>query len=105
MTELSDKIQQYIEVDDSGRDLDQIEIIGETGKVGLVLMSSRTLHLAVKSGTVTLPDGTKFTLDDMQLAFQNALIAKTGRCVLEEEYHRAGFPELARMALGARSED
>ena len=113
MTELSDKIQQYIEVDDSGQDNDTIEIRGEDGKPVTVPLNGLTLYREIDSGNVVLPDGTPFTTDDCQLAFQDELIAKTGMCVLEHEYHRLGQsedPEIAsmaevmkQMAKGARS--
>lgn len=87
--ELAAKIQPHITIDPSGKDEDLIELRCEDGEVRTVPCNGRELYLAVEAGTVSLPDGTKFDNDDLQLAFQNALIAKTGRCVLEEGYHRA----------------
>lgn len=102
--ELAAMIQPHITIDPSGCDLDLIEVRDEDGKVRRVLMSSKTFHLAVKAGGIALPDGTPIpNWDAIQLAFQNALIAKTGMCVLGHEYVNAGFPDLARMAKGARS--
>ncbi len=40
--------------------------------------------------------------ETLQLAFQNALIEKTGMCVLEHDYHRSGYPGLAALARSAR---
>lgn len=104
MTELSAKLQALIVVDASGLDADLITLRCEDGEVRQTLFT-KTLYLGIVAGTVTLPDGTPFTPDDLQLAFQNALIAKTGMCVLEHEYHRAGYPELANLSRIARSED
>lgn len=97
----AERIQPFITIDASGQDRDTLEIRGENGPERVPF--SKPLYDRIRAGEVVLPDGTTgFSTDDMQLAFQEALIARTGRCVLEEEYHRAGSPLLAAMARSAR---
>jgi hypothetical protein len=91
-------IGQFITIDASGADQDTLEILG-----GERVPFDKALMDRVRRGEVTLPDGTSgFSDDELQLAFQEALIARTGRCVLEEEYHRAGATVLAALARSAR---
>ena len=101
--DIAAKIRPYIAVDDSGQDLDTIEVRYEDGDVRTALFD-RALCERIEADSVTLPGGERFSRDDLQLAFQDALIEKTGRCVLEDEYRRAGFPLLERLARSARGE-
>lgn len=99
-TELIAKIRPHITIDLSGNDNDTITVHCSGGTVTVPF--SISLLDGVNDGTVTLPDGTVFDSDTLQYAFQEELIAKTGRCVLEHDYIRAGFPELAKLARQAR---
>lgn len=98
----AEKAQAWICVDESGDDLDTIVVRGKGGTAEVVLIAEIAIS-DLRGGKVALVDGTVVSKDDIQLAFQNALIAKTGMCVLEHEYMRAGFPDLASLAAGARS--
>lgn len=98
--ELAAKIRPHITIDTTpeGNDKLTVRSLGEVVTVPF----SKSLYDSINDGWVTLPDGTKFTTDDLQLAFEQELIAKTGKCVLELDYEDAGFPELAKMAKGMR---
>jgi hypothetical protein len=102
LSEIADKIQRHIIIDDSGKDTDTLEIRSDDEGSKRVAFSMR-LYERIDAGTVTLPDGTHFDRDELQLGFQQALIAKTGMCVLEHEYIQAGYPDLAKLAKSARS--
>ena len=97
----ADAIQRYITIDTSDQDLDTIQVRGANGESETLLFPE--LYRLMSNGDVILPDGT--VVDDkeeLQLAFQNALIEATGMCVLELDYHRAGYPNLAKLVRSAR---
>lgn len=99
----TEALMAAITIDESGKDLDTIEILvgGEPTKV--LFQAALSLGGDGHWERVTLADGTSgFGQEDVQFAFQEKLIKVTGRCVLEEEYHRAGHPELAAMMREAR---
>lgn len=98
---LADKIQPHITIDTSGKDQDTLEIRGDDGTPAKVLFTKQ-LYDGIAAEAVVLPDGTPLNREDLQLAFEQALIAETGMCVLEHDYHRSGFPELAKLARSAR---
>lgn len=99
----AEKIQPFITIDTSGLDLDALEIMRNEKPVKVRF--TRPLYDDLEEGKVTLPDGTTgFSRDDLQLAFQNALIEATGMCVLEMEYHRAGHAGLTALARSVRGE-
>lgn len=98
--ELAARIQQGIVIDPNG-EADTFEIRGEDGRPKRVVWSKSILD-RIDAGEVVLPDGTQFNRNVLQLAFQNALIAATGMCVLEHEYANAGYPDLAKLARNAR---
>lgn len=100
--ELARKIRQFITIDTSGNDNDRLTI--RVCRVVVDVPFSKALYDCINDGWVTLPDGTKFDTDSLQLAFEQELLAKTGKCVLEHDYIDAGFPELARMVRGMRNE-
>lgn len=100
---ITERLMAAIAIDESGKDLDTIEILvgGEPTKV--LFQAALALGGDGHWERVRLADGTSgFTQDDVQYAFQEKLIKVTGRCVLEEEYHRAGYSELAAMMREAR---
>jgi hypothetical protein len=80
---LTEKIREHIVVDTSGEDQDTLECRKGHGHVR-TRHFTRQLANEISQGKITLPDGTRFTQDDLQLAFQEELIAKTGACVLDQ---------------------
>lgn len=97
-----EKARAWVTVDTTGADQDTIVIKGEDGSAETVLISTKGFYKLADEGKVALPDGTVVTSDDIQLAFQEELIAKTGMCVLEHEYHRIGATVLEQLARSAR---
>lgn len=90
-------MQQYLYIDTSDKDNDTLQVVCN-GMPGLALLGRAPHgHLLVKNlrtgvktilsfDQVTLPDGTSFTQEELQFAFQEKLIQVTGMCVLEHEY-------------------
>jgi len=102
--DIAARIQQYIVVDTSGADEDTLQCRVGRGNVR-TRHFSRQLYREIDQGRIRLPDGTPFDREELQVAFQEAHIAVYGVCILEREYERAGYSDLAALVRNARGAD